>query len=219
MFLLVFALYQTKSRAGFVGCGLSCILFFAITGKSIWKSYKVHVLILAVLFIGMTAYFNVGREYSVFKRFFIEPFQKTEQGIRLHGSALERLVQFRAVVKIIADYPWLGIGPDTLGFIYPRYCEVVEYGGFENQNRVHCELLDIMVASGIIGLLAFLSLIFAYSWHILRCRDRSFEFIGIVCAVFAYFTQGFFSFGHIPVIMLFWVLLGLSVVMCSESSN
>jgi len=39
---------------------------------------------------------------------------------------------------------------------------------------------------------------------------------GLTSGIVAYFVQNQFSFGHIPIIMMFWVLLGLTVVVCGD---
>jgi len=216
LLLLVFALYQTKARAAFVGCAASLVFFFTVTGWQYFLKNRIKCITIVVVIAGVAVYADSRTSHPVVNRFFVEPFVKTETGHRLGGSTLERLVQLKAVLKIIRDYPVFGIGPDTLGMMYPRYCVVAEYGGFENQNRVHNELLDIVVATGLCGGMAFVWLILSYSLMVRKVLRKleDLTVVGIVASILGYAVQGLFSFGHIPIIMLFWVLLGLSVVMC-----
>ena len=87
---------------------------------------------------------------------------------QIKGTTLTRFLQYLAGLRIIHDYPILGIGPDTLGMIYPQYIaklyrEMNEYRVFENQNRIHNDLLNTTVSTGLLGLGVYLWFIFAYA--------------------------------------------------------
>jgi tetratricopeptide (TPR) repeat protein len=138
-----------------------------------------------------------------------------------------RVFQYITGLNIIRDYPVLGIGPDTLGLIYPQYLAKVykekeEYGGFQNQNRIHNDFLDVTVSRGLLGLGVYLWFIFAYSRMVWKGYKKAkgldkILIIGICSSCLGYFIQNQFSFGHIPIITLFWFLIGMSVIACSHS--
>ncbi|MFQ5965421.1 MAG: O-antigen ligase family protein [Candidatus Scalinduaceae bacterium] len=143
---------------------------------------------------------------------------------RLEGTMFQRVFQYITGLKIIYDYPILGIGPETLGMIYPQYLskvykEMNEYRYFENQNRIHNDFLDMTVSKGLLGLGVYAWFIFAYSrmiWKGLR-ETEGFEkilIIGFCSSILGYFIQNQFSFGHVPIITLFWFLIGMSVIAC-----
>ncbi|HDY67315.1 MAG TPA: tetratricopeptide repeat protein, partial [Candidatus Scalindua sp.] len=108
--------------------------------------------------------------------------------------------------------------------VYKRqvYKEKEEHGNFINQNRIHNDFLDVTVSRGLLGLGVYLWFIFAYSRMAWKGYKRAngldkILIIGICSSCLSYFIQNQFSFGHIPIITLFWFLIGMSVIACSHS--
>ena len=141
---------------------------------------------------------------------------------KLKGSVFLRAFQYMTGLKIIHDYPILGIGPETLGMIYPQYLSKVyretgEYREFKNQNRVHNDFLDMAVTRGLIGLGVYMWFVFAYARMVRQgCRKANSPdkvlIIGLCASCLAYFIQNQFSFGHVPILTLFWFLIAMSVI-------
>ncbi|MBC8549666.1 MAG: O-antigen ligase family protein, partial [Candidatus Brocadiales bacterium] len=151
---------------------------------------------------------------------------------RLTGSSKPRALLYLTGLSIIYDYPILGIGPDTLSMIYYQYLSEVckktnEYVGTEKQTRMHNAFLDATVSGGLLGLGVYLWFIFAFArmiWIGSKSANETDKIliIGLCAGCLAYFVQNQFSFGHIPIITLFWFLAAMSVVVCSKgysSSN
>lgn len=214
--LLLLAFYQASTRASFVGLAVAMIFFFSMVGKRVLLLNKKKVAIAMVLVIGITCYCNINKKSSIMTRF-ASVVVASDTGYHLHGSALMRLIMCKVAVKIVCDYPVFGIGPDVLGMIYPRYFKSEHGMGFENNNRIHSEPFHIAVSTGLIGLAAYLWLILAFVFMVFkRFRNSNYNdrllLIGLVSGIISYFVQNLLSFGHVPIIMLFWVLVGLSVV-------
>ena len=148
---------------------------------------------------------------------------------QIEGTTLTRFLQYLTSLRIIYDYPILGIGPDTLGMIYPQYVarlhrEMNEHRGFENQNRIHNDLLDITVSMGLLGLGAYVWFAFAYARMVWKGSKKAEDsdkilIIGLCAGCLAYFIQNQFSFGHVPIITLFWFLIAMSVIACPQSDD
>ena len=146
---------------------------------------------------------------------------------RLTGSSKPRALLYLTGLSIIHDYPILGIGPDTLSMIYYRYLSDIckktnEYVGTEKQTRMHNAFLDATVSGGLVGLGVYLWFIFAFArmiWIGSKSANETDKIliIGLCAGCLAYFIQNQFSFGHIPIITLFWFLAAMSVVVCSKS--
>ena len=146
---------------------------------------------------------------------------------RLTGSSKPRALLYLTGLSIIHDYPILGIGPDTLSMIYYRYLSDIckktnEYVGTEKQTRMHNAFLDATVSGGLVGLGVYLWFIFAFArmiWIGSKSANETDKIliIGLCAGCLAYFVQNQFSFGHIPIITLFWFLTAMSVVVCSKS--
>ena len=237
--LLIVAFYYTKTRASFLGLLISNIFFFSLIGKKSLLTNKIKTIITATIIIGLSIFFNVSDRTSVIGRFIDDiepalldserphPFLENsyeEIGIvsKLRSSVFLRVFQYMTGREIIYDYPVLGIGPETLGMIYPQYLsrvyrETSEHREFKNQNRIHNDFLDMAVSRGLLGLGVYLWFIFAYArmvWK--RCKkanssDRTL-IIGLCAGCLAYFIQNQFSFGHVPILTLFWFLVAMSVI-------
>lgn len=208
--ILLFAFYQTKTRASFVGLIVSiCFLCFVVRKQVfVIKGIRIGGFIAILGIAGICLYM----ENSLISRFLDDI-----KGGKLSGTSLERLVIYKTSLKIISDHPVLGIGPDTLGMIYPRY--YTDDVAFVNQNRVHNGILDITLSLGFLGLAAYICLFFAWlrmvvSGFLRGPADSHTLLAGLASGTIAYLVQNQFSFGHVPIIMLFWVMLGLSVVLC-----
>ncbi|MGR3303553.1 MAG: O-antigen ligase family protein [Candidatus Scalindua sp.] len=245
--LLLIAFYYTKTRASFLGLIISNLFFFSFIGGKNLLANKTKTVVTITILIGISVFFNVNDKTSVVGRFIgdIKPVhldnksgKETDKlpqpaldsdwhvdvARQIEGTTLTRFLQYLTSLRIIYDYPILGIGPDTLGMIYPQYIaklhrEMNEHRGFENQNRIHCDLINITVSTGLLGLGVYVWLAFAYArmvWGKCKKAGRSDKIliIGLCAGCLAYFVQNQFSFGHIPIITLFWFLIAMSVIAC-----
>jgi tetratricopeptide (TPR) repeat protein len=265
--LLLITFYYTKTRASFLGLIASNLFFFFLIGRKALLANKAKTIVTLTVLVGISLFYNINDKTSVTGRF-VQDMKPTlpkgttalerEGGFadQLEGTTRERIFQYITGLKIIHDYPILGIGPDTLGFIYPQYHAKVynekgERRNFENQNRIHNDFLDVTASRGLLGLGVYLWFIFAYSRMVWKgykksdgggsaegtteglsatanlptrlpktvgqeARDKIL-IIGICSGCLSYFIQNQFSFGHIPIITLFWFLIGMSVIACNHN--
>ena len=237
--LLIVAFYYTKTRASFLGLLISNIFFFCLIGKKNLVANKTKAIVTITIIIGLSIFFNVSDRTSVAGRFiddvesaildseephpFLEnSYEEIGFAFKFKGSMFLRVFQYLTGYEICCDYPILGIGPETLGMIYPQYLsriyrETGEYREFKNQNRIHSDFLDMAVSRGLLGLGVYLWFIFAYARMVWKgCKrangsDKAL-IIGLCASCLAYFIQNQFSFGHIPILTLFWFLIAMSVV-------
>ncbi|NOG85375.1 MAG: hypothetical protein HND49_16510 [Planctomycetes bacterium] len=238
--LLLIAFYYTKTRAAFLGLSISLIFFFSLIGKRTLLTDKIKTAVTVSILIGISISLNISDSSSVIGRFAqdVHPVQGKDSNLaeakvgytdRLGGTMFMRVFQYLTGVEIIKDYPVLGIGVDTLGMIYPQYLAKVykkrgEHRNFENQNRIHNDILDMAVSRGLLGLAVYVWFIYAYArmvWRGYREADDKNKILitGLCTGCFAYFIQNQFSFGHIPIITMIWFLVGLSVIACTPRSS
>lgn len=112
----------------------------------------------------------------------------------------------------------LGWGPNNYILAFGKYYNQEQYKyEIEWFDRAHNKLLDVLVASGLIGLLAYLSIWFLYFRYILRKRDFSLETVGFVFFGIAFFVHLLFVFDHISTSVPFFIILAF-VVHSSTSS-
>jgi tetratricopeptide (TPR) repeat protein len=229
--LLLITFYYTKTRASFLGLIISNLFFFFLIGRKTLLANKAKTIVTLTVLVGISLFYNINDKTSVTERFIQDikqpTFLENEAGFapQLKGTSRERVFQYITGLNIIRDYPVLGIGPDTLGIIYPQYIAKIykereEHGNFKNQNRIHNDFLDVTVSRGLLGLGVYIWFIVAYSRMVWKgCKKTGgldkILIIGICSSCLGYFIQNQFSFGHIPIITLFWFLIGMSVIACS----
>ncbi len=122
--LLLISFYYTKTRASFLGLIISNLFFFTFIGKKNLLANKIKTIATITIIISTSVFFNInnetseGYEASVIGRFAddINPGTANQLG----GTMRMRVFQYLTGLKIIHDFPILGIGPDTLGTIYPQ---------------------------------------------------------------------------------------------------
>jgi tetratricopeptide (TPR) repeat protein len=237
--LLIVAFYYTKTRASFLGLLISNIFFFSLIGKKSLLANKTKTIVTITIITGLSIFFNVSDRTSVIGRFIDDvapslsdskeshPFLEDSYGeigiaSKLEGTMFLRAFQYLTGLKIIHDYPILGIGPETLGMVYHQYLAKVfkeknKHRFFENQNRIHNDFLDMAVTRGLIGLGVYMWFVFAYARMVWKgCRKANGPdkvlIIGLCASCMAYFIQNQFSFGHVPILTLFWFLIAMSVI-------
>jgi O-antigen ligase len=209
--LILIVFYYTKTRASFLGLGVS-MLFFCWTARKTFLTNKKIFAICAIVFV-LIFVFNSG---PVIGRFRGDVGKNGE----LTGTAGARLVFAEVAIDIIKDYPLLGVGPDALGFIYMKHLKKVHpeqlYGCSQyNQSRIHNDFLDMAVTRGLPGLAIYVWLIVSFIRMVWRRCDKF--LIGALCAgLLSYIVQNQFSFGHISFIVIFWYYIGMVVVLCRE---
>ena len=229
--LLLISFYYTKTRASFLGLIISNLFFFTFIGKKNLLANKIKTIVTITIIIGTSVFFNInneaseGHEASVIGRLADDiNFGPADQ---LGGTMRMRVYQYLTGLKIIHDYPILGIGPDTLGTIYPQYLSKVfkekgEHRYLENKkhaDRIHNDFLDVTVSRGLLGLGVYVWLIFAYARMVWKGYKKANGYskiliIGLCAGSLAYFIQNQFSFGHISIITPLWFLIAMSVIAC-----
>lgn len=135
------------------------------------------------------------------------------------GSTAARLTIWRASLRLIASRPLLGYGPETFGLVFSRFFppQLVYYQGRGVLvDRAHNGLLDLAATVGLLGLLAYLSLLFLFLSRALRGLWEAIDawqqttLIASLSALFGYLVQEQFSFGVSTLFVLFWLLLAVT---------
>ncbi|GAN33343.1 MAG: tetratricopeptide repeat protein [Candidatus Brocadia sp. AMX2] len=245
------AFWLTNTRACFVALlgGLIPLLFLLFKKQAI-ERYKFVFLVISFVLIGI--FFNVRHETSVIKHF-VGDVQSTESSTenlipdknQIHkrpwiankfsvtGSSFSRIFQYLTAIRIIKDYPMLGIGPDTIGIVYQKNLATVfsvqESDGcfhFPRQDRIHNDILDTTVTRGIFGLSTYIWLLIAFGVYVGKnykqlSSQNKLLMLGILAGIVCYLTQNEFSFGNTPIVTLFWVMMALciSIVKINETEG
>lgn len=132
------------------------------------------------------------------------------------GTNAKRLAWWQTGMEIFKDHPVVGVGDMSMQKIYQKYAPP---GTTELIGHFHSNYVHIAVATGIIGLTAFLGLMVSVFIKLLRtARSRPLEPIFrlwavVSAAIFVAFNiNGFFewNFGDAEIITMVWFVVGLT---------
>lgn len=218
LFVEFWALLVTYSRSAWLGLIFGLVVFGLIYLFKKHKKLFSIVLILLTVLIGF--YFYI----SFYKPIKIEPDNnRINLTYRLsslfnvyQGSSILRLHYYSTALKIIKSAPWIGHGLDTQTYYFSKYYEprdALFEAIYTIPDRAHNQVLDILITSGLLGMLAWLFLCFL----ILK---RSFDYLKvesengreIKCLLFALLSFGFslmFGFFSIVLSVYFWFFVPL----------
>ena len=201
--LLMYALFLSKTRSGFIGLVVAIIFFFALYKR---KSYKVLVPVLVALLA-----LSVYMPNSPVKRFIAE-----YKEWNMEGNIGYRVQMANTCLDIAKDNYIVGIGMDNLAYKYSEYYQKrYKKDSDRYNNRAHNAILEILVTQGIIGLLAWLSL-FIFYFKLVYENKENLIIISLSSGVVAYMVQNMFTFSGPGIAPLFWILMGLTIVQAKK---
>jgi O-antigen ligase len=145
------------------------------------------------------------------------PLQTLTSLFRWKGATAQiRLYGWRASLDAIRAQPLLGYGPAAFDFVLERYLppELAPFGGAAALGRrTHDVYLETAVESGLIGLVAYLTLLAAVLIPLIPRQVRRVPSPGdgaILAALVANLVNNVFSFDSATTVVLFWTLAGIA---------
>ncbi len=238
--LQLVCLLYTKSRGPWFGLLSGAVLFAVLV--ALRHRMKKLLLIAVVAGVGLVALLGALNLPNTP----LEPFTESPYLSRLvfsdelaagTGTEWVRLFIWQGTLELIKSNPnigftpdplrplrpLIGYGPETMEVVFPQvdppglaYVEARE----AIADRAHNELLDLVVTTGALGLLAFLLLMgcfFYYGISLLR-RTRSFDtqitLIALLSAMFAHLVEAQFGILLPSAELLIWLYLALVSAMC-----
>jgi tetratricopeptide (TPR) repeat protein len=229
----------TFTRGSYLGFGSALIfmffLFLISRGKGLIKNNKkifiiilVAIIIITFLFVVPTPLNKSGTVISKIKSR-ISVTQLTQD-----SSYKRRIAIWKFTGMMIKDRPLLGSGLGTFKYNTLRYQAkffdqgqnrtIYPYGFAE---KAHNEYLQLWTELGIIGLSIFIWLMVIYFNYGIKMLQKTRDdykrgiLIGLMGAVVAILVDSLFGFPfHLPAsIILFWIVLGLSMVINKDNNQ
>jgi len=182
------------------------ILLFVI-GLS-FKKIKLKAAVLIIIFTAVLSLVS-------FQNNKIEVTQRVE-----HPTVLsDRNILLKGAFDLALDHPVLGFGPRTFHKIFPYVNELSDKG----IGSWHNDFIQVYFESGILGLIAFLSIIFAFIFYCIKylrnkVNNNGFNeivfgiFLGFIGLVLSALTAGFIDSPVLSIVFAFLISL-LSVVL------
>lgn len=211
-------------RGGVLGLLAGILLFGILLIRQFIKNKLRALVFLVVMSIATTIFFLRGQS-AIFQKFATTVKVEKEEGkaiptLTFTSTAATRVHIWHTCWEIVKHYPLLGVGPDALRLISPKYekIEFIRLEGGRNCliDKAHMEILDISVTRGLLGLAAYLWIIilllrFVFSSLKLIKEENKILLVGVLSGIISYLVQNEVGFGIIATSSLFWLLLGIAI--------
>ena len=223
LFICLFLFYLiililTQSRGGWIG------FFFGMLFLALLILYKKNK---QIIFTCLLSFFIVFIIIIVFLNSFNNLVAGPEDSFtvkrlksitNLAQTGKLRLIWWQNSIDLISQSPVIGHGPETQHSLFIPYYQP-EYAALEAINvfpdRAHNDLIDMILVSGMLGLLAYLFLIISVFYAGLKFviktqfNENSLMILVLVTGVLAYLISLQFSFHIIPTAVYFWAYLAI----------
>lgn len=193
--LITYCISMTYSRGGWISLLIGFLIMIAIISCMNKNS---RPLILSSVFLIL----------FIVALFFASPLRERLLFIFKGGDA-SRLGTWKTALTMFKESPLLGKGIGTYMNYLPRYTDVRSY------QYAHNSYLQLLVETGILGLIAFLLILIQWlknSLNFIMHNKENYIFLGIFCGLCAFLIHSFFDnqLFSLKLATLFWLLLGLS---------
>jgi O-antigen ligase len=218
MTLIAAVLTVATARGGLIGCtvGLAAFLGWRLTLKAYSRRdlVKPAGLVIAVATLVAAAGFAMKNNLPS-----VEPAVARLRGLGTDPSSEGRIILWRDVIERIAPKTWVaGAGPGMFRVAFTRY-RSNDYSAFNpdvHWETAHNVFLDRLTEQGVLGLLAFASLIIAFAYNMMKILRSSPNpktqsiYAAVGAALPAVLTSNCFNGEVIPTTYYFYVWIALS---------
>lgn len=228
------ALLFTKSRSGILGliAGLAVFtLGFVYKNRqnlrlSIGKPFLILTLSLGILTIvfglpfAQTEKLSLESLISSRKTEQAKPLPKTSDGyidIGISESGDIRNIVWKGALKIWERYPLFGSGVETFAYSYykdrPVEHNMVSEWDFL-YNKAHNEYLNILATTGIVGMIAYLTILFTFTiWFVRNLRNSDLISLSLFSAWVTILVTNFFGFSVVIIGLFFFLIPAFSFIL------
>lgn len=191
----------TWSRGAWIAAIASVVVFLLMYSKK-----TLRYILLGVFFVPFGSFFLPN---AVVRRF-------ASIGDIADSSTMYRVYTWKGSLRMLGDYFFSGIGYGMNAYqeIYPQYA----YAGIESAEHSHSLFLQIIIGTGIIGLIAFAIVLFLFTQmnleYIKDTKDTSGRLIVIaaLCSVMASLVFGLFDYTwyNYRIFFIFWTVIAIA---------
>lgn len=188
--IMLFEFAKTRTSGAIIGLGISVLLIVFLIGV-MHQSKKIKIAAWGSLVVAIVALVLIFSQQNTawFQNSFLRNLTSQKSTFQT------RLISWQAAGKDFHNHPWLGVGFGNYAIVFDRYFDAKFYNyslGDTYFDRAHNNLIDIASTTGLVGLLAYLSIFVAVAIYLLRLlkNDRhNFEPIILIGLFTAYFIQ------------------------------
>jgi O-antigen ligase/Tfp pilus assembly protein PilF len=211
VFICAFGIWRTSTRGvilGLLGGLVITSIIIAIFEKKnkLIKNSFIGMLVIIALLIG--SFFAMKNTQFVKNNATLERLAEISWS-NVAGQGQARQYVWPMAIKGFLEKPILGWGQDGFNNVFNKYYDVRMYNQEQWFDRAHNTPLDVLVAGGALGLLAYLSIfIFALFVIIKKKNNFSVTEAGLIVGLLAaYFAQNLFVFDNLVSYIFFYVVL------------
>lgn len=211
-----FLLLLTATRGAWIGATVGGLLliffwfFFIRSGQAYERRYAVLFGILLILFF-FFLFLLFSKLGYVPRTNFLDRYES------LWSTVVEfknpRILVWKLGLEAWKDTPLFGYGPESFSYIYDTYYQAHFLKAIPESvffDRAHNKVIDVLVTSGIIGLVSYLSVFgvaFFVLWKYGKERFGRFCPLLILALLVSYFTQNLFALDTVTTYMMFFFVL------------
>ncbi len=213
--LMAVALAVTFSRSAWAGlaCGLIVMAAMALRRGTARRTAAIAAASVAVAAVVLTVIGAIGARLGV--PVLDAAAQRLGSAFDLSAGGSLRLHIYADSVRIAAQRPLTGFGPDTFGLVYPSRASGDWLPGLV-LDKAHSDLLQVAVAQGLLGVAATVWLLTAFATAAWRSRGRA-GVVAVAACVVAYEVGIQLNFAWFPVTAAFWVVLAVGAVLTEST--
>jgi len=210
---MLLAFFKANTSGAIIGLASSLLLLFFLLGILSTKK-KIRRLSLSVVIIALTGIILLFSQYNQdwFKA------NRVLSNLSMHKATFQtRRLSWEGAMRDFNQHPWLGNGLGNYAAIFDRQFDPSFFNYTTSEtyfDRAHNNLIDIASTTGIVGLLAYLSIFFFLfkdwrqalkkeSWRIQTGREgnRARELVLLAALITAYFVQNLAVFDSLVTYM------------------
>ena len=189
--LMLIAFNNAHTSGAIIGLGVSILFIIFLVGV-LHKSKKIKIAVWSFLVIAVAVIVFVFSNQNA------SWFQNNDRLKALTTQKITfqtRLISWKAAAKDFKNHPIMGVGFGNYALVFDRYFDAKFYDYTKSEtyfDRAHNNLIDLASTTGLIGLVAYLSIFVAVAWYLIRSlwhNPRQIEPLILIGLFTAYFIQ------------------------------
>ncbi|MBM3251029.1 MAG: hypothetical protein FJZ07_02235 [Candidatus Nealsonbacteria bacterium] len=231
LFLLTIILI-TQSRAGFLGILIGLFWFLIAFPASEQTQRGINPEKMKILKIGAVSFIasislllfflgNNPQSYEKWHPFLKEPVSRIVTLTKGLEADEIRLSALKISVKAFWEKPILGYGPENFSIAFEKHYDPL-LPAMERKlsfDRSHNSLIEILLASGIFGLIFYLVFFFSLLWQLQKIKKDWLVSHGLQSAFLSFMAASLFSIEGFSSYLVFFLLIGYSLELITRSPN
>jgi len=213
--ILILSVFKmTNTRGAYVGLAIGIfitfILFIIFIKNKKFKTISIIFLIIFISFVSSIFIFS-GSAFIKNISIFNTINQITPKAITFQT----RLISWKAAIKDFPNHPILGTGYGNFAITFDKYFDPTFYNFTKSEtyfDRAHNNLVDILSTTGILGLVAYLSIIFSAIYYLIKGfkkgKINQYDFILLIGLITAYLVQNLVIFDSFVTYFSLMIMLG-----------